>query len=126
MANFNRKFGSNKVVKTEDDNDTPQQKKFERATGKDSDSAVGDVDKKQPVQKTDPRASGVAAPKGADKNVWAEAERAALGVSGGFSGVGEEGRRTQIQKHYDQMVENDKKDKAWAGDGKENGVLGEV
>lgn len=100
--------------------DTPQQKKFEAATGKDSDNALGDVPTKNP---TSPREAGVNAPSGTNKELWAEAERAALNLSGGFAGVGPEGRKQQIQKQYDAMVESDKQTKAWAGDG---GILGDI
>lgn len=122
MSNFNRPFGSNKVVRTDDDNDTPQQKKFEAATGKDSDGAVGDVPNKK-VTPTSPSVSGVEAPKGKDKDVWAEAEASALGLNGGFAGVSPEGRKIQIQEQYDKMVESDKQTKEWAAG---SGILGDI
>lgn len=120
MANFTRSFGSNKVTNT-DDNDTPQQKKFEAATGKDSDGAVGDVANKKAT--TAPSRSGVSAPSGTDKDVWAEAEASALGLNGGFAGVGPEGRKNQIQEQYDKMVESDKQTKEWAAG---SGILGDI
>lgn len=122
MANFNRPFGSNKVRRT-DDNDTPQQKKFEAATGKDADAAVGDVDRKEVPKRTDPSVSGVQAPSGTNKEVWAEAEASALGLNGGFAGASPEGRKIQIQEQYDKMVEEDKKTKEWAGG---SGILGDI
>lgn len=122
MVNFNRPYGSNKVTRTTDDNDTPQQKKFEASTGKDSDGAVGDVDRKEAV-KTSPAVSGVKSPSGVDEKLWAEAEASALGVSGGFAGVGPEGRKQQIQDQYDKMVASDKQTKEWAGG---SGILGDI
>lgn len=121
MANFKRKYGSDRVVRTEDQ-DTPQQKKFEQATGKDADSAVGGVDT-TPIQRTDPARSGVEAPKGTNKEVWAEAEASAIGLNGGFAGIGTEGRKAQIQEQYDKMVESDKQTKEWAGG---SGILGDI
>ena len=121
MANFKRRYGSDRAVRTTDDNDTPQQKRFEQATGKDSDSAVGDVPKK-PVA-TSPSVSGVPAPSGTDKDVWAEAEASALGLNGGFAGVSPEGRKQQIQEQYDKMVESDKQTKEWAAG---SGILGDI
>lgn len=118
---FTRKYGSNKVTQA-DDQDTPQQKKFERATGKDSDSAVGGVDT-TPIPRTDPARSGVPAPKGISKEEWAEAEASAIGLNGGFAGVGPEGRKAQIQEQHDKMVESDKQTKAWAGG---SGILGDI
>lgn len=114
MANFKRPFGSNKVVRTEDDNDTPQQKKFERATGKDSDSAVGDVPHKAP--QTNERNT---APSGVNKDLWAQAE-SHLGT---MSGTTPEGRKVQIQAEYDKMVASDKQSKEWAGG---SGILGDI
>lgn len=66
------------------------------------------------------------APSGVKKELWAEAERIVTNFSGGMHGVSDEGKTAQVQKQYDQMIENDKKDKEWAGDGKETGVLGDV
>lgn len=128
MANFKQQFGSDKVTRTTDTNagaagnDTPQQKKFERATGKDSDSATGDVAKKERIT-TDPSRSGIQAPKGADKDVWAAAEESALGLNGGFGGIGPEGRKAQIQEQYDKMVESDNETKKWA---QGSGILGDI
>lgn len=123
MTNFKRPFGSDKVKRTTDDNDTPQQKRFETATGKDSDNAVGDVPNKKVEPTTDPSRSGVEAPSGVDKDLWAEAEASALGLNGGFSGVSPEGRKAQIQEQYDKMVESDKQTKQWAGG---SGILGDI
>lgn len=119
-------FGSDRVSNGSD-NDTPQQKKFEQATGKDSDSAVGDVAHRTDEPATDPSASGVDAPKGLNKDVWAEAERATVNMLGGFAGVGPEGREKQIRERYDQMVQNDKDTKEWAdhSDGP-GGLLGDT
>lgn len=58
-----------------------------------------------------------------DKEVWAQARHSAANQTGGFAGVGPEGQQAQIQKHYDQLVENDKNLKKWAGD---TGILGDV
>ena len=116
-------FGQPNKAKNADDQDTPQQDKFEKATGKDSDTATGDVDKKKDTVATDPSASGVSAPSGADKDLWAEAEKAVVNMSGGFAGVGPEGRKQQIQKQYDQMIANDKQTKEWAAG---SGILGDV
>lgn len=114
---FKRQYGSDRVVK-DNDQKTPQQKKFEQATGKDSDSATGDVNKR--IDNSD---SGIPAPKGADKDLWAQAENSAIGLNGGFGGVGREGRERQIQEQYDKMVESDKQTKEWAGG---SGILGDI
>lgn len=118
---FTRKYGSDKVTNV-DDQDTPQQKKFEKATGKDADSAVGGVDT-TPIPRTDPSRSGIKAPKGTDKDVWAAAEESAIGLNGGFAGIGDEGRKAQIQEQYDKMVESDKQTKEWAAG---SGILGDI
>lgn len=112
MANFNRKYGSNTPLTRTDNNDTPQQRKFEAKTGKDADSATGDIPHQTP--KTDSKVN---------KGLWAEAEHAALNQTGGFSGATKEGRKIAIQEKYDQMVENDKELRKWAGDG---GILGDI
>lgn len=57
----------------------------------------------------------VDAPSKVDKGVWEQAEAAWRNQSGGGHGVSEEGKKDQIQKFYDQMVENDKQTKAWEG-----------
>jgi hypothetical protein len=61
-------------------------------------------------------------PKNVNKEVWAQAEHAALN-QGGLNGVDEQGRNKLIRSKYDQMIENDRATKKWAG---ENGVLGDV
>lgn len=63
----------------------------------------------------------------AEEALWENARNSAIGQSGGFAGVPKDKRDEQIQKHYDQLVENDKQVKAWAGHGKgEPTVLGDV
>lgn len=99
--------------------DTPQQQKFEKATGKDSDSATGDVPKnmnKDGVTAGEDT-SHSKAPSGLDQDTWSAAEDAARNVSGGFAGVGKEGRETQIRNHYDQIVASNKQVQEWAGKG---------
>lgn len=116
MATFNRPFGSNTPVTKVDYNNTPQQKKFEAATGKDSDSAVGDVDKKK-VELNDAEKRN----QKVNKDLWAEAEHAALNQTGGFSGSSKDARKALTQEKYDQMVANDKKLKEGF-----SGILGDV
>lgn len=123
-----RPFGSTATA-TSDDNDTPQQKNFEKATGKDSDSATGDVARKDAPTGTTLTAaqSRTPMPSGVDnQELWAAAEQSALGATGGFSGSSTEGRQTLIRQHYDQMVENDKATRKWAGDDSKNGILGDI
>lgn len=62
------------------------------------------------------------APSGADKDLWSEAERQWRNQGGG-AGVDTEAKQAAIQDRYDQMVENDKSLKKWAG---EDGILGDV
>lgn len=57
-----------------------------------------------------------------DKDVWAEAEHRARNM-GGFAGISEEGKKKLTQEQYDQMLENDKNLKKWAGD---SPILGDV
>lgn len=49
-----------------------------------------------------------------NEGLWAQAEHAASNISG-TSGVSKEGKRIQAQAMYDQMIENDKALKKWAG-----------
>lgn len=101
MATFKRPFGSDKVT-----NNTSQ---------KSSEDNTSDV----PTQKTETKDS--TSSKSVNKELWAEAERAALNQTGGFSGSTEEGRRDIIQAKYDQMVESDKQLKKDFG-----AILGDV
>lgn len=118
MATYKQPFGEPDEVKKADDNVTPQQKKFEKATGKDSDSAVGDVKKPAPTKpETDP-----IVPKGVNKEVWEQAQGQVIDQSGS-SGVSQKGLEIQTQERYDKMVEQDKRDKEWAGKG---GILGDI
>lgn len=107
---------------------TPQQKKFEAATGKDSRSPLGGVTPKDGYEeaKTAKQAEDskkTKAPGSVNKDVWAEAEASIVSTTGGFAGVSEEGKKNLIQAEYDQMVENDKKLKEWAGD---SPILGDI
>lgn len=102
---------------------TPNQKKFEEATNKSSFSPVGD-----PRDKANEKATAkeghekTEVPSKVNKEVWAQAEHSVLNKSG-LHGVNAEGRKAQIQAEYDQMIENDKRTKEWAGDG---AILGDT
>lgn len=58
--------------------------------------------------------------------LWAQAEHAAFNQTGGFAGVGAEGKRIQTQAKYDQMVASDKQVKAWGGEPGPGTILGDT
>lgn len=58
-----------------------------------------------------------------NEDVWAEAERSARD-KGAISGEVNDGNRHYIQEQYDQMIQNDKNLKAWAG--KDSEILGDA
>lgn len=100
--------------------DTPQQKKFEKTTGKDSDGATGPVEKKaaqnpnQSPQSTGELKEGLKVPAGLDADTWAEAEKSWRNISGD-SGTSPENSEKQIRTHYDQIVLNNEQTRKWEG-----------
>lgn len=86
-------------------------------------SEAKQADNNAPQAKSNDPNLTVPAPSGVNKDVWAEAERSIRNQSGGFAGVGEDGRVKQVQTVYDQMVKNDTDHKA-AHDG--DGILGDI
>lgn len=128
MANFNRPFGNNtRVTKTDDDNDTPNEKREEAKTGVEVGAGVGDSVQ---VKKSSPRSSNPAstrvetqtkAPSGANKEVWEQAEAQVVST---FGGLDDKAKQDAVQARYDSMVASDKQVKDWAGGDKE--ILGEV
>jgi len=120
MATYEYPFGEPDKVTKATDNDTPQQKKFEKATGKDSDGAVGAVNKKQAQNPTvSPQATGelkegLKVPAGLDKDAWAQAEKSWRNISGS-SGTTPEDSEKQIRAQYDQIVLNNEQTRKWEG-----------
>lgn len=108
---------------------TPNAQRETAAHGAYPSEGVGDSPKPKPV-KIDPTMNdtilntSTKAPSGADKDVWAQAEANALN-GGGFAGLDKEARTKLVQEQYDQMVENDKQTKKWAG-GTGDTVLGDI
>lgn len=113
MATFKQKFGSDKVIPA-DNNQTPQQKQA---------ADNPQVTQTEVTTKSSEQARTTGVPKGVEKDVWAAAEESALGLHGGFSGVGEEGKQRLIQEQYDKMVESDKQTKEWAAG---SPILGDI
>lgn len=114
-------FGEPEKTKVQDNSvDTPQQKKFEKRTGKDSDGAVGPIEKKSAQNPTEaPQATGalkedLKTPSGLDKDAWAEAEKTWRNMSGA-SGTTPEDSEKQIRYHYDQIVANNEQTRKWEG-----------
>jgi len=121
MATYEYPFGKpDEVTKATDNNDTPQQKKFEKKTGKDSDGAVGPVNKKKAQEPTQaPQATGefktdLKVPKGLDEGAWQAAEQSWRNMSGD-SGTTPEQSEKQIRNHYDQIVASIEQTRKWEG-----------
>lgn len=115
MSTINHPFGKPEEARKVEDNKTPAQEKEEAKTGRPVGAPVGDsADTKTETTKEAP-ASRTTAPSGKNKEVWAQAEANVLG-SGGFAGLDNNARTKLVQERYDQMVENDKQTKKWAGD----------
>jgi hypothetical protein len=57
----------------------------------------------------------VDSPKKVNQELWEQAEIAWRNQSGGHGVSSESAKREQIKKFYDQMIDNDKKAKAWEG-----------
>lgn len=113
-------FGEpDEVKKVDDSNDTPQQKKFETKTGKDSDSAVGDTSEGKTSETTKKNSTDDGSksdrPKGVSQESWDQAEQVALGKLGGFSGVSPERKKELIQEVLDQQSESIKQTEQWEG-----------
>lgn len=107
---------SKKSTSTKSD-DTPQQKKFEKATGKDSDGATGPVRDKVPT--ATPQASGeptegLKIPSGVDKEAWIQAESAWRNMGGGH-GVSAGTAEDQIREHYNKIGESIEQTRKWEG-----------
>lgn len=120
-------FGKPNQTKNADDQDTPAQKVEENRTGREAGAPVGDSARVKPSDNTSSKKEAKAdeassAPKGVNKEVWAEAEHSASNM-GGFSGVDDKGREALTRVQYDKMVATDKTDKEWAG---VDGILGDV
>lgn len=121
MVNFTHPLGKPEETKqTDNQNETPNQKKFEAATGKDSASPTGDVAKKDTAKdgatdKNSQANTRTAAPSGVNKEAWEAAEAAVLNKNGGFSGISKEGRVAQVQEQYDQIEQINKQARAWEG-----------
>lgn len=119
MATFNHPFGqADKTKRAQDTNDTPQQKKFEKATGKDSDSATGDVSRKT-VETTKKNTTNdgnkTGKPSGVSQETWDAAEQIALSKYGGFSGVSPERKQEMIKEILEQQNESIKQTEKWEG-----------
>lgn len=106
---------------------TPNVRREMQRTGRLPGDGVGDTPQpasvppaKPQTETTGKKDEGV--PKNVNKELWAQAESNALN-GGGFAGMDEKAKTALIREQYDQMVENDKKTKAWAGDG---GILGDI
>lgn len=103
-----------------------------KKTGEEPGDPVGDTpsEKKTPVKtSTVGESSDSSVPKDVNKDVWEQAAHVAED-KGGLSGVDKKGRNALIRVQYDQMIENDRATKDWAGVNKdtkaENTVLGDV
>lgn len=117
MEKFQHPYGEPNKVKKVSDNDTPQQKKFEKATGKDSDGAVGPVRSKVPTSTPQPSGEsveGLRIPKGVDKGAWIAAESSWRNMGGGH-GVSKGTAEDQIRKHYDQIIASNEQTRKWEG-----------
>lgn len=120
MTNIHPFGKPDEVRKADNTADTPNQKRFEAATGKDSASPTGDVDKKDTdkdgaTDKNSQANTRTEAPSGVDKGAWEAAEAAVLNKNGGFSGISKEGRIAQVQEQYDQIEAINKQARAWEG-----------
>lgn len=124
MATFKRSFGSDTPSRRADETDkTANAKKEEAKTGRPVGSGVGDSTPSAGL--TGQGSSGnrrTPAPSGTNKDLWAEAERQWQNQGGG-AGVDPTQSQVAIQERYDQMIDNDKATKKWAG---KDGVLGDV
>jgi len=119
MATYEYPFGEpDNVKKAVDNNDTPQQEKFEKKTGKDSDSALGDVKKNQdapaPQMAGEKSVNGSKAPSGFEQEAWDAAEIAWRNQNGGH-GISKDAKEDQVKGFYKQIQDNNEKTRKWEG-----------
>lgn len=105
---------------------TPNVQREMAKTGRQPGDGVGDTPRREDrtagVETRTAQTNDDGKPKSVNKEVWEAAEHAAVNM-GGFSGVDQAGKDRLIRKQYDQMVQNDKTTKEWAG---KDGILGDV
>lgn len=108
---------------------TPSVRKGMENTGREPGAPIGDSPEKPKVPaKAETRTSSVKTdgmPSNVNKGLWEAARHAAVNM-GGLQGGDKKAQEHLIREHYDKMIEQDKKDKAWAGDGDDNGILGDI